>query len=1471
MKKTILKCFGSDSHRSSGFYDQISAWLVVVCMSIFSVMDANAASCTLGCHDANISLNENCQARINANMFLDGNGASCPGAANFTLTLRDGMTGPIIAQSGVLATGATLFTWTTASSWLNKRVVVEVRDGVSGNMCWANALVEDKFAPVISSCADVTLNCWETATWSPGFTDNCSAPVTTNLVDISSRPGDCVTEPGILRVLTRVYYASDANNNVSPPCTLRVFVKAAILSDITCSGDITVNCTDYPVGTNPAPSLTGVPSILSGGTLIPLWTPNSVNVACNIAVDYTDNLLQLTCGRERKIMRTWRYNIWNCGVDQMANCTQIITIRDIEAPTLSVPANSTLSTGAFNCTAPYRIPYPTVADNCGTVRVDVIYPGGARSSMPNTGWDVALPAGNNTITYRAYDDCGNSTQAIYTVMVQDQTKPVPVCVRNTVVALNEQGYGRLNASDIDNGSWDNCSVSRVAIRKMSSDACPDGSLNTTFRDFVTFCCAEVSPTNHVTVILRVYDAQGNFNDCMVAVEVQDKILPVVVGLPDLTVDCRYPFSNVGGTYNEFGMIRLPNQTRNAIITQEETPVYNAATGRYDLVRTPRNWGLDGYVQNGCINTVDAPSVTTNLSCGAGTITRTFIIRNASNTTTSTTQTITVASRNAFFGYDAAVMNSSVTGASNVTNVFNADRDRNVWEDPCKFYYISNPPALPLTPGPYLQVKWQDGKHDIYWPADAVLTDVPCAPSTTTSPGCAVASYPWDPCALDFYKSRPYIANEDGCSQILVSYEDEVFKLPRGSAGCTKILRQWKVVDWCRRFCAPTPQGLYYIDGSSGYAMWRYTQEIIIMNTFPPAVSATNITLTANDNCVSTNGTASATAIDDCATAEEIAWNWSLDIDNNGTYDATGVGNSITRNFTVGRHRVLWSAEDGCGNASTRESFINVIENKKPSPVCKTLVVELMPSTGTITIPASNFNDGSFDNCTPSNRLTYTISRLVPSSTSALSAPSSITFDCRDYLCSGGFTNDAGQEAPRFMSIYIIVTDEYGNWDYCRTGVMVQNNMGAVITQCNENRPCEADLLGRAVVGGSIQTEQGRNIELVDISLEGGNSVVQTSASGTYEFPAMNTGGSYSVVPQKLLAPRNGLSTADILLIQKHILGSEKLNTPYKMIAADVNKSGEITSADLVELRKLVLGKIDNFSRNTSWRFVDKAYQFTTNNPNTESFPELYTIGQLTANMTGISFVGVKVGDVNNTSLPSQLYAAEERSNKSINLTVNEREFKAGEIVEIPISNENAGELNSLQLSLGFSKGNLSFEGFANNNIQMSEENFSYLLLNQGILSASWNTNVSNKVEAGQPLFTLKFKALRSGKLSESLYMTPEGISAEATTENDEIQKVELKFIQNGIAMDSKLELYQNYPNPWDIYTQIGFNLPKPTTATIKVYDASGKLLRSISGTYQKGYNQVSLEGDDLISSGVLYYELSSPLGTATRKMVVMNK
>ena len=46
---------------------------------------------------------------------------------------------------------------------------------------------------------------------------------------------------------------------------------------------------------------------------------------------------------------------------------------------------------------------------------------------------------------------------------------------------------------------------------------------------------------------------------------------------------------------------------------------------------------------------------------------------------------------------------------------------------------------------------------------------------------------------------------------------------------------------------------------------------------------------------------------------------------------------------------------------------------------------------------------------------------------------------------------------------------------------------------------------------------------------------------------------------------------DLVLISKHILGNEaQFDSPYKYIAADINKSGSITAFDMVQLRQLIL-------------------------------------------------------------------------------------------------------------------------------------------------------------------------------------------------------------------------------------------------------------------------------------------------------------
>ncbi|SEP78278.1 dockerin type I domain-containing protein [Neolewinella agarilytica] len=67
---------------------------------------------------------------------------------------------------------------------------------------------------------------------------------------------------------------------------------------------------------------------------------------------------------------------------------------------------------------------------------------------------------------------------------------------------------------------------------------------------------------------------------------------------------------------------------------------------------------------------------------------------------------------------------------------------------------------------------------------------------------------------------------------------------------------------------------------------------------------------------------------------------------------------------------------------------------------------------------------------------------------------------------------------------------------------------------------------------------------------------------------------------------SGVSTADMILTIKYILGMEEFNS-FQMLSADVNRDGEVTIIDALELRKLILGQLSGFEAYSSgpWQFV----------------------------------------------------------------------------------------------------------------------------------------------------------------------------------------------------------------------------------------------------------------------------------------------
>ena len=93
-----------------------------------------------------------------------------------------------------------------------------------------------------------------------------------------------------------------------------------------------------------------------------------------------------------------------------------------------------------------------------------------------------------------------------------------------------------------------------------------------------------------------------------------------------------------------------------------------------------------------------------------------------------------------------------------------------------------------------------------------------------------------------------------------------------------------------------------------------------------------------------------------------------------------------------------------------------------------------------------------------------------------------------------------------------------------------------------------------------------------------------------------------------------------------------MNSPYKLIAADLNEDQSINIDDITLLNQANLGILNQFPNGRSWRFVDAAYSFPApGNPWQEPWPETATFDSLSAGSSSKSFIAIKLGDVNGSA------------------------------------------------------------------------------------------------------------------------------------------------------------------------------------------------------------------------------------------------
>ena len=401
--------------------------------------------------------------------------------------------------------------------------------------------------------------------------------------------------------------------------------------------------------------------------------------------------------------------------------------------------------------------------------------------------------------------------------------------------------------------------------------------------------------------------------------------------------------------------------------------------------------------------------------------------------------------------------------------------------------------------------------------------------------------------------------------------------------------------------------------------------------------------------------------------------------------------------------------------------------------------------------------------------------------------------------------------------------------------------------------------------GMVALQNGNQMENVEVVLDNGSNAL-SQANGAFDVDANNC-ETQTLTLSKETNPKNGVTTFDLVLIQKHILGNEFLDSPYKMIAADVNQSKTITTFDIVEIRRVILNQIPAFLTSPSWQFFPTSFVFTDPvDPFGTTLPENTFNVTVSNNAINMDFFGVKIGDVNNSATPNLMSTSTNtRTDDAWTLLAEDKTVRVGEMVDVQLTSEALMNLQGMQFTLNYDADALTFidiESVAMNNF--SDNNFA-VFENEGALTLSWDGDFS--IEAKDQVFHFSFEAKENGQVSNWININSRMTQAEAYSLDNEILNVDLIFTNNNaIVNNAEMKLYQNQPNPFNGFTTIGFDLPAAGQVELNIYDLSGKLMTTIQRDVDKGYQAINIDGQLFSSKGIYYYQLKSDFGTATRKM-----
>lgn len=1167
-------------------------------------------------------------------------------------------------------------------------------------------------------------------------------------------------------------------------------------------------------------------------SVLPLYIPLAPGATCNLSIRFNDEKYGTCAGTETKIHRQWWILDWCNGT--IKTCGQWFVIKDTKAPITKMPERDTIATNPWLCTADYK-PVAIVTDSCSGFSIKWT------STSGIVGEDgvirsIKLSDSPVRIILIATDSCGNVAKDTTMLKLIDNSPPV-------AIAKDELNVSLVTVAD---------TTQVLSAAKVYKESLDKGSHDSDCSEVYTCVLLNkelLDPIIHPQTGIHEKDIYGNLmyhaHQCYIDGTYKQQVItgkdtifnywPFVICKDYVKFCCEnIGINKVALVVKDASPYSAPSiswtnvnvEDKNEPIVICPEPITVRCGEAYELAK-PKIYG------SSCLGNNLIHSIEDKLdNCGQGR----KIIKWTLNGKLVCTSIVYVESK---YSFDPRTIKWPL------------HRDGSEVEGYRRECQITG--------------KDIDGK-DIY-----SIVETPYSVSMSSAVSCS--GLPID---------KPVWCLTD-CGLVVSSYDD--IEVEAGPS-CKKIIRRWTLVDWC----SWTPNGVngnkaesfeaiddkwlksekcpgckktssedldvyfrYEKVNIDGY--YTYDQVIKIEDKTAPIIDVkknfdVEIFTGADfkdDSYLACAGSAliSAKATDYCKDSifDASTLVWYVEFKSlNGTIISspkTAQGATATVKTNTGRpgekSLIIWRVKDACGNQTRDTTIVSYKDNKSPVPVCKRELSlgALDVVTKSVTIWAKDFDHGSFDNC--GAIASYFRDKQ------GLPTPS-LKFTCADI--------PNGVSAR--IELKLFVGDESGNENYCFVAVRIDDFSNV----------CEDKDLGAASISGVLHTSKGDMIEKAEVSLSQSQANL-TGVEGKYAFVDIATASSYVVAPEKNDDFLNGVSTLDLVLIQRHILGLDVFKDPYKVIAGDVNGDRRISAIDLVHLRQLILGLTNKFPSNKSWRFVDAEQKFS-NALIPFPFKEFINIDQLSTSVTDQDFIGVKIGDVSGNAIANSAIQAGARSTEELTIQSDDVFLKKDEERIVEIYSQQFKDITAFQFSMNMNEAQMT--DVMGEKISMDQSN--YAKLDRELYTFAWYSPIS--VTQSGVLFKIKVRSDRDQWLSEAVNIHSTPTALEAYKSDGSRLGVSWQFTKSTEqATVSKLELYQNEPNPFTKSTRIIFSIEERELIDFKIMDVTGREVYTLQAPYEKGSHVISIESADLKGSGVYYYHITAGAKQHTKKMILL--